>query len=180
MKHLGLISILFVWAGLLFLIRRWKGDISMTFSQHAARQRAAQVYYFLLFAIELPLFTFFMFRWFIPEYNMPFTFALFLIVGTVGQFVAVVVPETRGWRVVVHRYAAFLMSDCLVVLNLLIRFSGEFSALTQFIAALASVVQVGIIMYLFKRRAYHPKILPIQATHIAMFHLVILTATYVG
>lgn len=129
-KYLGLISIIFVWAGLIFLIRKWKGNVSMTFSQHAA------------------------------------------------QLVAVIIPETKGRRVAVHRYAAFLMGDCIVPLMLIIALSANFDSFVRVAAWLAVFILIAIIAILLPQKGYHPKALVLQASYFAVFHAVILLATY--
>lgn len=177
-KHLGLISIIFVWAGLIFLIRKWKGNVSMTFSQHAAQTKAAQIYYFLLFAIELPLFALFMYGWFMPQFDLPVWFGVFFGTAIVAQLVAVIIPETKGRRVAVHRYAAFLMGDCIVPLMLIIALSANFDSFVRVAAWLAVFILIAIIAILLPQKGYHPKALVLQASYFAVFHAVILLATY--
>lgn len=178
MKQLGIISITLLWMGLIFLIRKWKGNVSMTFSQHAAQYKSSQIYYFVLFAATLPFFSLFLYKWFIPTFKLSFFFGLIAGVGMIGQLIAVIVPETEGKKVPVHRYSAFIMSDCLVPLSIFIATSSNFSKAARILAILTATFQLVQIIILFPTKAYHPKVLYLQASYVAAFHLTILAATY--
>lgn len=178
MKQLGLITFLIVWAGFLFLTRKWKGNAAMTFSQHAAQTKASQLYYFALFLVSLPLLIVFLFGWFIPYFHTPFIFGLIAAFAMTGMMVAATIPETTGKKVVVHRYAAFLMAVCFVPLLIIISLSSHFSDVVRFIALLSAAYQLFGIVLLHPTKGYHPKVLPLQASYIAVFNLTIIAATY--
>jgi len=178
MKNLGIISIAVIWAGLIFLIRKWKGNVSMTFSQHAAQYRSSQIYYFILFLIGVPLSTLFMYGWFIPNFHLPFLFGLVVAVCMFSMMVAATVAETKGRKVKVHRFAAFLMATCFVPLLILIALSTHFSIAVRVLAGLSAAYQVVGIVLFIPVKGYHPKVLPLQASYIAVFHITILAATY--
>jgi hypothetical protein len=178
MKQLGIISISFIWAGLIFTILKWKGNVSMTFSQHAAQHRSSQIFYFLLFLISLPIFSLFLYGWFAPHFHTSFLFGFIVAVCMISMIIAAVIPETKGRNVLIHRYAAFFMADCFVPLLILIAASSHFLLVVRFIAAASAAYQLFGIVLLYPTRGYHPKVLPLQASYIAVFHFTILSAVY--
>ncbi|HET7673610.1 MAG TPA: hypothetical protein VFK11_03810, partial [Candidatus Saccharimonadales bacterium] len=95
-KPFGLISILITWMGLLFLLYKWKGNKSMSFSLHAAQTKAGQIYYFILFSITLPLFFLFILRWYAPFLGLSNIFIAVVLVGILGQILAIIVPAVGG------------------------------------------------------------------------------------
>lgn len=151
----------------------------MTFSQHAAQTKQSQLYYLALFSISLPAFAVFMFGWFIPTYELSFLFKLFTAVALLGNITAAIIPETKGKKVPIHRYAAFLASDCLVPLLIMIIFSSHFSNVARVIAGISVMYQIISISILLPKGGYHPKVLYFQATYIAVFHVSILAATFI-
>ena|GEM_PF-5452748 len=52
MKYLLLVAVLLLFAGLAFLAMRWPQNVSKTFSQHAAAQKASSIYYFCYLALS--------------------------------------------------------------------------------------------------------------------------------
>jgi hypothetical protein len=177
-KQLGIVAISLTWIGLVFLIRKWKGNVSMTFSLHAAQYKISQTYYLVLFSIVLPLFGAFMYGWFIPQYHLPFLFGLLMAVALGGNYIAALVPETKGKNVPIHRNSAFLAADCLVPLLLIITFSPHFPEVVRFLAGISAAYQLIGIVILYPTKGYHPKVLPLQASYVASFHLTIVAATY--
>ncbi len=177
MKNLGLLSIAVSWAGLIFLIRRWKGAKHMTFSQHAAQYKSSALYYAVLWSICLPLMAIYLFGWFTPTFHMGTGFRVLCGLAIFAMAVAAYVPETTGKRVVIHRWSAFGMALLFLPITVSIAVGG-FSLPTQVVAGLASLFMTWEIIILLRKKRAHPSMLPLQAAYIAALHLALVSATY--
>ena len=106
MEHLLLLCIVLLIVGLAFLVYHWPQGHSKTFSQHAAAQSVTMYYYAGLFVMILPLLALFFYDYFIPKYQLSSFFASSIFLAVAGQLVAVIIPESGGWRSRLHRHAA--------------------------------------------------------------------------
>lgn len=177
-KSLGLISIVATWLGLLFLIHKWPGNKSMSFSLHAAQTKTAQVYYFFLFGLTMPLFYLFVTHWFIPALQLPNLYTYLVILGIAGQVVAIAVPAIPGIKEKIHNIGAYLMALTLLPTTMLVLFTGVPDAVKA-VAALGLLWMVATLtMSLVKPHLIRPKFLPYQAAYVATFHAVVLISTY--
>ena len=174
---LGLLSIVVAWVGLFILIWKWKGNKSMTFSQHAAKHKSAQIYYFLLWAICLPPFYWFMINPFSDKLGLGLLFKLVVSLATFCMLVAASVPEIAGWKYTVHRLAAFGMAWLFVPLVVLV-LTANASAISHKVAISSLIYMVFCIAILQKNRRNHPKMLILQGLYIVVFDLAILVAFY--
>ena len=179
MQNLGLISILLTWAGLLFLIRKWKGNPSMTFSQHAAKTKNSQSYYFFLWLVCLPLFYWFMLSWFTPEFGFGLLFKVLVTLGSASLLVAAAVPETKGKQEQIHRISAFAMAYFMLPIVIMIGFSPFVAGSAKILADVFAAIMLAEILFLSHHKRKHPKMLYIQASYVAMFHIAIIAATYI-
>ena len=178
MNKIGALSILFSWIGLIFLIWRWKGDSSMTFSQHAARYRSSRIYYLVLWAICLPPFTWFLIWWFVPTFHMHWFFTACAWLSSVGLGIAAIIPETVNWKVTVHRLAAFGMAYGMFPMTIMIGLNKNVGLAARIFALGSASLMLAIILFLNHHKRHHSKMLWIQASYVAIFHLSILAATY--
>ena len=113
-KPLGAVSIVVGWLGLIFLIRKWPGNKSMAFSNHAAVTKSANIFYGIIFTIVLPPLFIFFARWFVPALSLPSIFIYMALLACIGQLVASWAPTTNGLRAQVHKIAAFTMHSLLL------------------------------------------------------------------
>lgn len=178
-KFLGVSSIALMWLGFLVLLKKWPGNKSMTLSQHAAQTKASMIYYFLLFLFALPMFLLFIFKWFIPEFNMPFVFGVVVSLCVASQALAVIFPEI-GRFVAFHRYSAFSMALLMLPIVALIGLNASFSPVVRAVASVALVYQLIVVALLLPNRGYHKNVLLLQTTYVAAAHIVILGAAYFG
>lgn len=176
-KPLGLISILLTWAGLIFLIRKWPGSKSMTFSQHAAASRSSKLFYAILFSLTLPLLYMFVVKWFIPAFEMGSVFLAFVVIAITGQLIAVWVPETVGVKKTVHYVGAYMMHTLLIPLTVLILFSAV-SAPAKTVAVVALTAMIAVWSMHFSKESVRKRALHFQSAYVAAFHLTILASTY--
>ena len=60
-RHLVIVALITLFAGLVFLVMHWPQNHAKTFSQHAAAHNTSTVYYILLFTVVIPLLSVFFF-----------------------------------------------------------------------------------------------------------------------
>lgn len=177
-KFLGLLSITIVWSGLIFLLYKWRGNKSMSFSLHAAQTKAGQVYYFFLFLITLPLFYLFILKWYIPSLDLPGASTYFVTAGVLGQLLAVIVPAAGGWKEQIHNIGAYIMAFSMVPLSVFVAFSG-IPTLVRIITVLGIAYMISAsLLYLLSQTA-RSSYLYFQAAYIALFHIIVIASTYV-
>jgi len=176
-KLFGLLSIVIVWAGLFFLLYKWRGNKSMSFSLHAAQTRGGQIYYFLLFLITLPLFYVFILKWYIPTFDLPNAFTYLVTAGVLGQLLAVIVPAVNGQKEQIHNFGAYLMAFTMIPLSVFIAFA-DIPALVRILAVAGIIYMIGSgFLYIYSKRA-RSNYLYFQAMYIALFHVIIISSTY--
>ena len=175
---LGILSIIWLWSSFFILTRLWPGNISMTFSEHAAQTRGSIVYYFLTFSVFLISFYVFIIRWFVPTFQLSKLFSVFMTLASLGEFVALIVPTTGGIKTRIHDCASFCMLGLLVPLSGLIAVSPHFP---MFIRVFASLVAPGMIficlLFTFDKRTLHYKLIA-QIVYGGSFHLLVLIAIF--
>lgn len=177
--YFGIFSIILVWFGLLFLIKKWPGDRSLTFSQHAARREESIIFYFVLWAAVLPLFYWFMVGPFSDTVGLGTFFKIFVTFSSLCMLGAAIVPETKGWRVLWHRIFAYAMAYSLCPIVFIILIQGDISKIAQVVILASSLVMlVGVVKSIVEKRSHGTKTLPSQAAYIALFHLSVLVAYY--
>ncbi len=176
-KFLGILSILIVWSGLLFLLYKWPSTKSMSFSLHAAQTRAGQIYYFFLFLITLPLFYLFVVKWYVPALDLPPAFTYLVIAGVLGQLLAVIVPAVEGTKEKIHNFGAFLMALTMIPLSVLVSFA-EIPTFVKILAITSVVYMISSAILYFYVKSARANYLYFQAVYIALFHIVIITSTY--
>lgn len=181
-KNLILLVSLIAAIGLLIILKLWPYGAHRTFSQHIARHRAGIIYYILLFLIILPLLLLYIFKWFIPTFQPPALFGVFIILSTVSHFACTLVPETGGRKTTIHQMLAYLGADCLLPATFLITLTPSISFAGRIVAAISSMAMAIIIATFVKTYAKnngeHKYLLILQATYFALFFATLLTATY--
>lgn len=177
-KSFGVVSIALTWIGLLLLLYKWKGDKSLSFSHHAAQTKAGQIYYFVLFAITLPLFFLFIWRWYVPTLKLPDVFIGIVIVGILGQLLAVLVPALGGTKERIHNFGAYSMAVSLIPASIFIALGSIPSVVEIFaLISVAYLTASVVLFFMFPRLSAH--YLYFQSAYILTFHALILTSTYI-
>lgn len=178
MHYLGVISIVIIWLGLLYLINKWPGKPSMSFSLHATQTKGAQIYYFLLFLVSLPLFYIFIVGWYVPSLHLNSWFVVLTTIGVIGQLIAATVPAVPGRKTAIHNIGAYGMAATFIPLSLIVAMAGDVHMYARVVAALAVLYMIctlGAALVLPRLRAHY---IYFQAGYIAAFHAVILTSAY--
>lgn len=179
-KHVGLVLIILTWMGLIFLIKKWPGNKSMTLSQHAAPNKNSRLFYLLLFLITLPPFYLFITNWLVPNLSLPVIYTYVAGLAIVSQIIAAVVPDNGGLKTKIHNLGAYGMATLLIPLTGLILISSA-GIVTKSLAAIATVYLVVVwLLHFFWLEKIQPHYLYFQSIYIAAFHAVILAATYIG
>lgn len=176
-KIFGVLSVVLIWAGLLFTIFKWRGNKSMSFSLHAAQTRAGQVYYFFLFLATLPLFYLFIVKWYVPTFDLGLLFIILATVATIGQFVAASIPAVPGHRNTIHEIGAYTMGALFIPMLFMVAFA-DVSLFAKIIACGALAYMIGSIVLLFAWKGSKRYYLYFQAMYIAAFHTAILASVY--
>ena len=149
----------------------------MTFSQHAAQYKSSQIYYLILFLVVVPPFYWYMLYWFAPQFGFYILFKLVITFCAGNLLLAAFIPETVGRRATVHRFAAFSMAYMMLPAVVMIAFKTNLSAPTRIISGFLAAYMLGEIVFL-KNDRRHPKMLIVQGTYVAAFHISIVAATY--
>lgn len=107
MRHLLLLTIVLLLAGLSFVLYRWPRGAQYSFSQHAAQTKSASIFYALLFLITSPILVLYFGFWFIPTFQAPQILLYVIILVGIFQVACTLAPE-RGSkrRVLAHRLLA--------------------------------------------------------------------------
>lgn len=177
-KIFGITSIAIIWLGLLFVLYKWPGNASMSFSLHAAQTKAGQLFYLILFLVSLPLFYLFIIQWFVPTFQFGWLFVTLVTIGVIGQFVAVLVPALPGKKELIHNAAAYTMGLTFIPLSFMIALA-DVSIVARYITGAAIVYMLmAPLLYAFVRRT-HAYYLYFQAAYILAFHIIVLVATYI-
>jgi hypothetical protein len=178
MNNVGLISVLVAWVGLFFLIWKWKGNLDLTFSQNAARERSSRIFYTVLWLFVLPMFFWFLMVPFASELQLGLVYKILVVTATLGMLVAALVPEIEGWKKPVHRFAAYTMAYTMLPVVMLIAASGQISFFARAVTSFISIVLfIGLVISI-KEKRQHKHMLVSQGSYIALFHLAILLAYY--
>ena len=178
-KILGPLSILIIWAGLAFLVRKWPGELTMSLSRHAAQTKRASVYYALLLIPAVTMFYLFMTKWFIPTFHIPTAATYILAIGVLGQYVACLIPDTKGLASKVHQIGGYTMSVTLSIMLFLVIFASQASTAARWIDFIIMCIMVylyGLFLFVPKARE---RFLIYQSSYVVLFHVSILVATYI-
>jgi len=173
----GILTVTFTWVGLLFLVKRWPGDSSMTFSQHAAQTSSAQLYYAVMWSLALPPFVSFIIYGVYDRLSLPSIFIPLVIAASTLMLVAAYVPEIGGWKTTIHRLAAFSMATLFLPIVVLIALSGELSAVGRVVTVPIAMYMAWQIVFLTVVKRQHPKMLYLQGSYIALFQVAIVAGS---
>ena len=177
-KLLGLVSIVWIWMCLLYLVRKWPGDKTMTFSAHAARTRASILFYLVTFSVHLITFYLFFYNWFVLFYDLPIILNLMLAIAVLGEFVALLVPTTGGKMTVVHNIASYIMLVLLLPISIIIANTNSVSGVVRFtsLVAVICMIIVGIVALLQRKGKSNQ--LVYQIIYGGSFHIIFLVAIF--
>lgn len=178
-KSFGILSFVVLWSGLIFMIRKWPGNRSMSYSSHAAATKSGSIYYFAMFSLHLALFYTFIDRWFVPTFQLPNMFLVLSLAAVFGQFVAVCVPTTGGRKTTIHDAASYVAFTLLIPLSVMIAVSPNVTMAGRIAASIAATFMtlLGVSFVFVKATMDH--FIIFQTLYAASFHVALLVAIYV-
>lgn len=179
MQHLILLTITLLIVGLAFTMLRWRGGLHMTFSQHAAVNRTATIYYSLLFLVTLPILITFFATWYVPVNNLPSAFLWFAVASALFQIVCTWFPENGGTNTKIHRVLTGLSGVTLLPLMMIIASSSNFSDIVRIITWAALAVMLVLLSIALKNQGGYRYALLLQIGYYATFFMALLISTYI-
>jgi hypothetical protein len=176
--HLGLLSLVSVFAGLGYILKRWGKVSIMSLSSHAARQRHSYLVFASAITVSCVLFALFMFGWLIPTLGMPAWYSTLTAVALVCALIAAYVPDNGGRNSTIHGIGAWTMAVSSLVLVAGLLFSSEVGVAAKFIASiLLSYMVLDWILFLFVKWS-HKFFLVFQSSYMVCFYVGMLVAAY--
>lgn len=177
--HIIWIGLALLSVGLYGVVKFWpEGGSSRTFSQHVAYHNTGVLYYILLFTLTLPIFAGFFFHWFIPTYQLPAIFGVFIAIGLIAQYLCTLVPEISTKRRAVHRGLAFVSALGLLLAIASTFFFDAFSLIDKAFLLAGLLIMIYFLVILISTNTKHPKVLYIQTGYFAAFFASILLVVY--
>lgn len=178
MQTLGLASVIFLFASLVFMEIKWGPDYYKTFSRLVAQRKSSIIYYFMTFALFLTAFSIFILNWFVPQFGLPKLFSELFILGVAAQVICVAVPETGGTKTKLHLAAAGIMSACVLLQTILLLIMVR-APVIVFDVIIASIIIMFIVWaaYIFRLRFVKYELV-LQASYFASYLLSIMLVAY--
>lgn len=178
-KYFGLLAFTLLVLGLIFVLYRWPAERHLTFSQRVALQRQSIIYYIILFGVTLPLLLLFLVGWFQPTFKLSLWFNVFIILSSIGQLLATLVPETTGWKVKFHRFISGMSGVLLIPMLVLMLNSDQITAVGKIITLLGIITMACVIGMLMinKKETFTPSYIH-QSIYYAAFFIPILAVSY--
>lgn len=178
-EHLGLFLVVLSWLGGYLLISRFYDKDLPTISKHAASNRAASRLFAAILILVGAAFYWWLIEWFVPHLELTFIFEIILTITILCQFITALAPDVYGWRGVTHRWSAWLMAILYLPLSVLIIISPQMTLILQIICSLlVTYMLIGFILVAMMGKA-KSKYLPLQASYIVSFQLIILVAAHI-
>ena len=150
----------------------------MTFSQHAAVNRTASIYYSLLFLFTLPILIAFFASWYVPERDLPSTFLWFAVISAMFQLFCTWFPETGGTNTTIHRFLTGISGVALLPLMIMIASFSDFSLFVRSIAWVCLMAMILLLCTAVKNQNGYRYALLLQVGYYSAFFVTILVSTY--
>jgi len=178
-KYFGLYVFLILVLGLIFVLYKWPADKHLTFSQRVALQRQSIICYAILFILTLPPLLLFFIGWFVPNFYISSWFAILITISSVTQLLATLIPETRGWKVTVHRFIAGFSAVILVPTLAILLTASTLSLVKQFVVLIGILIMSSVIARLMvtQKEVLAPSFIH-QSIYYAGFFVPILVISY--
>lgn len=175
-KHYGLVALTILVIGLIILIRKWPKDIHHTFSQHAATNNVASIYYAALFTVVLPILAVFFFSWFVPTLNVPPAFSILIALSLACQLACTLVPEV-GKYVKLHRALAGISGTLLLPSLTMCMFASGLDMVDRAVVTICATIMAMILLLAASKRIRYA--LMLQTMYFIAFFAPILVISYI-
>lgn len=177
-EYLGLILVVLSWLGGYLLISKFYDKNLPTISKHAASSRTASWLFAAILIVLGAAFYWWIIKWLTPQLELSLAFSVTLTIAILCQFIAALAPDIDGWRGVAHRWSAWSMAVLYLPLSVLIILSPQLALTIQVICSLLlAYMFIGFMLVAVMGKA-KSKYLPLQASYIVSFQLIILLAAY--
>jgi hypothetical protein len=174
-KHLGIVSLTILIAGLIFLIKKWPQNIHHTFSQHAAANKVSTIYYSLLFAVVLPVLAVFLFSWFVPTFDISPLFTLLICLSLLCQFACTLVPEI-GNKVKQHQILAGISGLLLLPSLVVCMFAPSLTEIDRLVIIIGIVIMTTVLLLVTRKKIKYALVL--QSIYFTAFFAPVLIISY--
>jgi len=179
-KSLGALSIAIGWASMLFLVFKWRGDKSMSFSRHAAAHKSAFLTMAIMESIFLPMYFVFIATWFVHAFQLPVIFTVLNAISVIGLLVAAWVPDVPGIRGEIHHRVCYPAYASMPIIALFLAFSGSVGHFARVYNVFAFIVMSICGVYIaHKAKTGGSQFLLLQGLFLASIHSAILITVYV-
>lgn len=178
-QHLGIASIIVMWAGTIGLLASHHPDRQKSISQHAAKNSRYHVIYGVFEIAVVAAFTLFMFSWFIPELNLGRVSSIAAVIGLIGMIIAAIVPDRKGKKNKIHGLGAYSMAMSMLIINIVLFNDPNVGLVTKTVLAVCiSYMMFGWFVAVINQQFYRNRILHFQIVYFLAFHIPIILATY--
>jgi len=178
-KALGPISILPFWIITGFMVYKWRGDRSMSLSQHAALNKTTYLLFAITLTVEGFLFYLFNIKWLIPTFHFPKTFTVLLVIALISQFILAWIPDAGNLRKWIHKISAYTESGFLQIMLFFILTSQYVSVFSREISVFILCLMLVIAYLLIFVKKAHKNYLIYQSLYVMVFHIAILIISYI-
>ena len=177
-KALGIISIVANWVCLSVLLTRIKKGASFSISQHAVASKRTYLTMAVIETVLLMLFSIFIIGWFSPHLQLPTIFTVIVLLAALGLVLAAWIPDETGIKHTIHELCAYGAFSLFIPATTILLVAPSASPATHIVAGVAMMYMVfnALTFSLIEKvKRYH---LYFQVLYMALFHVVILLATY--
>lgn len=168
-RHGILISLLLALLGVGWILRAYGHDTTHSLSLHAAKQRFSYFVFLASLILSACAFYLFSYYWLVPHFalDMQFTVVVFITIGLI--VITAIMPDSGGVKSFIHALAAWTMAVSLLVILVLLAFSGLPTLLAQIIIWTAiSYMLIDWTLFLFVKRSKR-YFLIFQGTYVLSF-----------
>lgn len=178
-KYVGLAMVLSGWTALTYLLLKWRGTRAMSISQHAASADGATKLFAGTLIFAGLIFYIWLMTWFSDALHLSWLFKLVLTASFICMFIAAIVPDTKDWKRITHRAAAYTMAGLYIPITYLVVKTPDLSSTTKLIGIIAIAYMVfGWFLFFFVKKAWDYYLI-LQSIYIVIFQCTILSAAYI-
>lgn len=177
-RHFALLGFLVFWSISIYIVKRWWGGRSVTFSLHAATNKKTRKLFTVAVTIESLLYLLFAFKWFIPYYGMPFIFAALISLTAAGHLIAGWIPETKGLSRTIHRYASYWSVALFIPEFFIIVLTERIAPFVRLVAGIYLIIIIWA-WYMFLFRLNKKEDIVNQALYISSLPIVLILSAYI-
>lgn len=177
-RHGISVSLLCALLGLAWMLRTYGHDTTKSLSSHAAQQRYSYIVFLASLVLSACAFYLFSYYWLVPHFSLSGSFLIVALIAIGLIVVTAIVPDAGGKKSLIHGLAAWSMAVSLLVLLVLLAFSGALSGTARLIVWLVvayMLIDWGLFLFVEKTRNYF---LIFQGTYVLSFFVALLGVAY--